>query len=240
MPKKQIFFMERFTFGFVLGFVPKALKYLIYGFISGLVFGIFLFYVNKSLYQSLLQSWSNRLLFGVQLLNNHYTTWFILNNLVAMITAIMGILLILLLIKRRRHMKRNRFELFEKHHPRMTLLSLYMIPIGAVFINAFFVSILLTYVYLSSGYTELLRAVLILLPNGLNEILALLFASSLGLSYLKIIEPLILKGKWERTIDVSKKLVFSKTSLYFILFIVILIVFAAYLEGSAFHLLMRH
>jgi uncharacterized membrane protein SpoIIM required for sporulation len=114
-----------------------------------------------------------------------------------------------------------------------------MIPIGALFINSFLISVLLTYVYLTEGFQKLMLIFAAIFPNGINEILALILASSLALSYLKIMKPLILKNKMKEAIKLSKQLIFSKTSLYIFIFIVILIVFAAYLEGSAISLLTK-
>ena len=224
--------MKRFTLSYVLKFFPSTLKYLFFGFLSGAVFGFALFYVNKNLYQEILQTWSKRILFGAALLQNQYTLWFIANNLIALVFAIIGIVLLLILISRRKRFTSNRFAAFEKHHPKITLASLYMIPIGVVFINSFLITLFLTYTYLNDGFQKLMLVFVAIFPNGINEILALMLASSLGLSYLKIMRNLILKNKMREAIKVGKQLVFSKTSLYIFILIVILIVFAAYLEGS--------
>lgn len=224
--------MNRFTLSYVLKFIPSTLKYLFFGFLSGAVFGFILFHVNKDLYQEILQTWFKRILFGAALLQNQYTLWFIANNLIALFIAIVGIVLLLILISRRKRFTSNRFAAFERHHPKITLASLYMIPIGVVFINSFLITLFLTYTFLNDGFQNLMLIFVAIFPNGINEILALVFASALGLSYLNIMKPLILKNRMREAIKVGKKLTFSKTSLYIFILIVILIVFAAFLEGS--------
>jgi len=231
--------MNKFKLSYVLGFIPSTLVYLLCGFVCGAIFGFTLFYFDKNLYQAILETWFKRILFGATLLQNNYTLWFIANNLVALTFAIVGFVLLLILISRRRRFTSNRFVAFEKHHPKVTLASLYMIPIGAVFINSFLISILLTCAYLNEGFQKLMLIFVGIFPNGINEILALVFASSLALSYLEIIKPLILKNKMKEAIKVGKQLIFSKTSFYIFIFIIILIVFAAYLEGSAISLLTK-
>jgi hypothetical protein len=231
--------MNKFKLSYVLEFIPSTLAYLFYGFIGGAIFGFSLFYIDKSLYQAILQTWFKRILFGAALLQKNYILWFIANNLIALVFAIVGFVLLLILISRRRRFTSNRFVAFERHHPKITLASLYMIPIGALFINSFLISVLLTYVYLTEGFQKLMLIFAAIFPNGINEILALILASSLALSYLKIMKPLILKNKMKEAIKLSKQLIFSKTSLYIFIFIVILIVFAAYLEGSAISLLTK-
>jgi len=225
--------MKKFKLNYVLEFIPSTLAYLFYGFLSGVIFGFALFYIDKSLYQAILQTWFKRILFGAALLQKNYILWFIANNLMALIFAIVGFVLLLIVISRRRRFTSNRFAAFEKHNPKVTLFSLYMIPIGALFINSFLISILLTYVYLSEGFQKLMQIFVAIFPNGISEILALILASSLALSYIKIIRQLILKNKMKEAIKVGKELIFSKTSLYIFIFIVILVVFAAYLEGTA-------
>jgi uncharacterized membrane protein SpoIIM required for sporulation len=114
-----------------------------------------------------------------------------------------------------------------------------MLPIGALLINSFLISFFIVYVYLSRGYDQFIQSIQILSMNGITEMLALVLAATLGLAYVKILEPLILERKWKEAIQVGKKMVFSKTSLYIFIFIAILVVFSAYAEGIGVLLLKR-
>jgi len=226
--------MEHFDLKFVLKQLPFTILYFSMGCIFGIVSGYSLFYTNKSLYEQILSLWFKRILFGLKFLNNQYIFWFILNNFVAMVLIVTGSLLVLLTVfKRKRFVLYNkRFENIERHHPKMTVNSLFIIPIGAVFVNGFLISLFSTYVLLNSGYAELTNLISFLLPHGMNEILALLLASSLGLSYVKIMKPLILKKRWNEAISVGKNMIFSKTTLYVLIFIAILVVFSGFIEGA--------
>jgi len=225
--------MEHFNFRFVLKQLPYTLLYFLIGVITGAVFGYGLFYTKKSLYEYILSLWFKRILFGVKFLDNQYILWFILNNFVVMILIVVGSVLILMNVFRtRKFFQHRRFQSIERHHPRMTTASLYMIPIGAVFVNGFLISFFSTFVFLNLGYSKLIDLLLLLSPHGINEILALLLASSLGLSYVKIMEPLILKKRWNEAISVGKKMIFSKTTLYVLAFIAILVVFSGFIEGA--------
>lgn len=213
--------------------------YLILGFFLGAVFGYFLFFTNQhAIFSFIVAILFERLLFGAQILGNHYTLWFAINNSFALILAIVGGILLLVSIGRRRRRFSNRFASFEKYHPKITLSSLYMIPIGATIINSFLISLLLAFIYFTEGYSKLVLGIISILPNGITEIFALLLATSLGLSYVKIMEPFILKKKWREAINVGKKMVFSRTSLYVFIFVIFLILFSAYLEGRDLSLLL--
>jgi len=186
-----------------------------------------------------LQLWLTRTIFGAKFLDYHYSTWFAINNLATIVVMVVGVLFIMFLMSKRRRFASNRFAAYEKHHPKMTLVSLYMIPVGAVFINSFLIGFLLAFAYLNFGFSEFAIIASSLFPHGINEILALLFASSLGLAYLKIIEPLVLKNKLNEAIQIGKKLIFSRTTFYILAFIIILILFSAFLEGREIALLTK-
>jgi uncharacterized membrane protein SpoIIM required for sporulation len=150
-----------------------------------------------------------------------------------MILIVAGSVLILINVARtKKFFYANRFRSIERRHPQMTVKSLFMIPVGAMFINGFLISLFCTFVFLNSGYTKLLDLILLLLPHGINEILALFLASSLGLSYVKIMEPLILKKRWDEAIAVGKRMILSKVTLYVLIFIAILVVFGGFVEGA--------
>ncbi|MFH0711357.1 MAG: hypothetical protein V1944_02155 [Candidatus Aenigmatarchaeota archaeon] len=223
--------MEKFDLGLVLRQLPKAVTYLIIGFILGATVGYFLFSISRASYEVILSSWFKRVMFGAKLLNNQYVLWFIINNFVALILAIAGGVLIITNIGRKRAGYSKRFQVFEKHHPKVTMFSLYMLPIGALLINSFLIAFFLMYVYLSRGYDQLIQSLSVLSLNGITEMLALVLAASLGLSYVKVLEPFIMKRKWKESIGLGKKVVWSKTSFYVFVLIAILIVFSAYAEG---------
>ena len=231
--------MKRFGFRFVVSFVPRIISYLILGFILGAIFGYFLFYVSRSFYEFILSSWFQRIMFGAKYLDNQYTLWFVINNFLALTLAIVGGMFLLINIGKKRSTFSNRFKSYERYHPKVTVFSLYMLPIGAILINSFLISLFLIFAYLNNGYQTFLLSVGALVPHGVNEIFALVLASSLGLSYVKILEPIIMKKKWEEAIKTGKQMVFSKTTLYIFIFIAILILFSAFLEGSKIMLMAR-
>ncbi|MBS3055232.1 MAG: stage II sporulation protein M [Candidatus Aenigmarchaeota archaeon] len=231
--------MNKFNFTFVVSLIPKVISYLTLGFVIGAICGYLLFYANRPFYEFILKSWFQRILFGAKYLDNQYTLWFVINNFLALTLAIVGGMFLLMSIGRRRFAFSNKFKSFERYHPKVTMFSLYMLPIGATFINSFLISLFLVFTYLSRGYDIFLLSVNALVPHGINEIFALILASSLGLSYVKILEPIIMKKRWEEAIKLGKQMVLSKTSFYVFLFIAILILFSAFLEGSKFLLLSR-
>lgn len=97
--------MEKFDFSFVVRFIPKIVTYLIVGFVVGAVVGFVMFFVNKDFYLLILTTWFKRILFGAKFLDNQYVLWFVINNLAAMLLAIVGGVLLIITIGRRRSEK---------------------------------------------------------------------------------------------------------------------------------------
>jgi hypothetical protein len=217
--------------------VIKNLKisffYLVVGCFLGLIFGFFLFFVNKPIYQQIIALFIKRTTFGVEYLGS-YKLWFILNNLIVTFLIVASALLITTIVFSEKRMSKffRRFERAEKSRPKMILFSLYIIPIGSLITNGFPITLLLVYTLLNFGFQEFEKIFLFLIPHGMCEILGLLFSSALVLTYLKVLKPYILTKKWEEVKKISKKLLFSKTTVIFILLITLLIVFSGLIEGS--------
>lgn len=225
----------KFDFVDVIKEAPKGLMYFIIGVLSGAFFSIATFIINKDFIETLLDMWSSRLLFGIELVGeNWYSLWFIANNLLVMIVVIAASVFILVQISRRPPKVSKRLKKFrdiEKKYPEITVAGLYIVPIGALIINGFIISMFATYVYLNYGITSFINAVMLMIPHGINEIVALVLACSLGMSYLKIMRPYIMKKNQKKAISIGKELLFSRTSLYMFVLIIILIVFSGLLEG---------
>jgi len=206
-------------------------------FVVGCSFGVFigfvLFFSNKVLFQQVIDLFLKRITFGIQYFGN-YKLWFILNNLVVIFLMITGILLMMtMFLRKRKSIKifNTRFRRIQER-PEITLFSLYMIPLGALFINGFLVSLLLAYTLLNFGFQKFEGLFLILLPHGINEILGLLFSSALGLSYLEVLKSYILNRRWDEAKKIGKRLLLSKTTVLVVIWIIILIIFSGFLEGS--------
>jgi hypothetical protein len=226
--------MKKLTHLSVIRQLPEVFLYFLMGSVAGFLFGYFLFNFNKSSYEFILTLWFKRLLFGVKFVGNQYIFWFIINNFTAMLLAIAAALLILTQIARRKdYLFAKRFKFTEKRHPKITLFSLYMIPIGALIINGFLISLFLTFVLLNNGFDQLTLILLKLSPHGVGELLGLFLATSLGLCYIKILSHLILSKKWNLSIKESKKLFFSNVTIFYIFLIAVLVVFSGYLEGTS-------
>lgn len=224
--------MEKLTSRFVIHQLPEVFFYFVLGSVAGGAFGHYLFYSNKIFYEFLLTVWFKRILFGVKFLNNQYIFWFILNNFTAMLVAIAASLLVLTQIaKRKTYLFARKFKMSEKRHPKITLLSLYMIPTGALIINGFLISLFLTFILLSNGFDKFVLILLKLSPHGVGELLALFLATALGLSYIKILSPLILSKKWNLCVKESKNLFLSWVTILFIFLIAVLVVFSGFVEG---------
>ena len=170
---------------------------------------------------------------GIELLGEHYTLWFILNNIVALMIIVMASVFIFMFVLKKRRIPKSfkKFSLIERHNPRITLYSAYIIPIGALVINGFLVNLFLTHALFSYGIERAIGAVILMMPHGVNELMALFMASSLGLAYLKILSPMIKRGQIDKSIALSKVLLTSNTTLFFIGFIALLIIFSGFLEG---------
>lgn len=224
--------MKKLTLGFVLEQMPRSFLYLISAFVIGTISGYILFYYNKQLFEHILNLWFKRILFGVGFFGEYYGIWFIINNVVALMLVIVSTVLIMIHIsKTPTFFITKRFRSLEKHRPKITLFGLYMVPVGALLINGFLISLFVTYVLLNSGFSSFVSIILLLLPHGVSELLALLFASSLGLAYLKILSPIILKKKWSLCTKTGKKLLTSRVTLLVIAIVAILVVFSGFIEG---------
>jgi uncharacterized membrane protein SpoIIM required for sporulation len=125
----------------------------------------------------------------------------------------------------------KRFRSFEKRRPKIILSALYIIPIGALTINGFLLSLFSTYVLLNYGKEKFLFAILLTFPHGINEILALLFATSLVLAYLQILKPIILRGNLKLAVKKIKNLIASRVTIFFTILIILLVLFSGVLEG---------
>lgn len=211
---------------------PSSLYFVIGSFL-GVFSGLTLFVFNKDLLDFILTVWFKRILFGTTIFGNQYTFWFVLNNIVVLLLIVVASILIMFLIMRKRkYISYDRFGIMEKQHPRITLLSLYVIPIGALMINGFLLSLFVFYVLFNYGFDKFVTSMLLLLPHGINEILALFLASSLALSYIKILSPLILARKWNSCRKVGKELLSSRVTLFIITLIAILVLFSGFIEGA--------
>lgn len=225
--------MEKISISDVVKYMSLSFFYFILGCSFGMFSGYLLFFFNKTLYQQIINLFVRRLTFGIQYVGN-YKIWFILNNLVVILLLISSILIMTNVIFRKRRTIKffTRFENIEKHRPRMMLFSLYMIPIGVLIINGFLISLLLIYTLLNFGFQRFQIFFLLLLPNGINEILALVLSSSLVLVYLKILKPYILNKRWKEAKKVARQLLTSNTTMFMLALIVLLIIFSGFVEGS--------
>jgi len=224
--------MRKFTLGFVLRQLPASLLYLTLGFVIGFYSGYFLFRLNKSFYESLLTVYSQRILLGVNFFGNNYALWYILNNMIALMLIIVAIILIIIYrSKTPTFLLSEKIKILQKYRPKMLLTGLYMIPVGVPMVNGFLVSFFITYTLLNFGFNRLVMALFLILPHGMNELLALLFASSLGLAYLKILSPFILQGKWNVCTRTGKQLLGSRVTIFVVILICILVIFGGLLEG---------
>jgi len=235
----------------VLKEVPRAFAYFLIGAVSGAVAGEILFAFNNALFAFIIELWSRRLLFGLDFITKltggkNYTLWFVVNNLAVMLVVIAASVFILTRISSRNRLLEKRLEKrfgsrfknlkkfrdIEKRRPRMTVNSLYMIPVGALIVNGFLIALFAMYVFLNYSAENFSRAILLLLPHGINEIAALVLASSLGLSYLKIISPMVMKGRMNEAIKVGGQLLKTKATFYILAIIFMLIVFSGFIEGT--------
>lgn len=214
-----------FTFRFVLRYLPRTFFFLISSFLFGLLMGYLLFNFNKNVFESIINLWSSRVLIGFNLFG---PSWFMVNNLIAMALIVLAFMLIVYI-----YYKTSKFRKFyrKRYHPKITLFGLYIIPFGALFINGFFTSLFSIYILLNFGLAKFATAVLFQYPHGINEMLALILASSLALAYIDIIRPFVLKDDWKNCIRKGKELIFSRTTLIFIILILLLIMFSGFIEG---------
>lgn len=224
--------MKGLKLSFVLKHLPRAILYLLLGLFLGSFFSWLLFNFNKNFLEFVIAIWFKRILLGINLFGEYSAFWFIFNNTFALLVVIFASWFILTHIsKTPEFLITKRFKKLKKHRAKIILSGLYMIPLGALLINGFLISLFITYVFLNFGFDVFIRVVFLLLPHGITESFALLLASSLGLAYLKILSPYILKGRWELCSKELKKLLTSGCSLFIISLVIILIVFSGFLEG---------
>jgi len=222
--------MREITVKLVLAQLKTAIKYFLLSIVFGIVSCFLLFKINKEILETILNLWSKRILLGIIFLGEKFSvSWFIANNIIALMLIIVGCLLILILPRSKGRFKK--FKDIERQRPKIILSALYIIPLGALAINGFFLSLFFTYILLNFGKEKFLLALALTFPHGTIEILALLFASSLVLAYLKILKPIILKGNLKRAVKVAKRLLASRVTLFFIAIIILLLFFSGIIEG---------
>jgi uncharacterized membrane protein SpoIIM required for sporulation len=227
---------EKIIFRDVFAQLPFSFLYFAVSSVVGFATGLILSLINKAWLDYLIQLWVRRTTFGLEYFNGNYKLWFITNNLVAMLMILVGIMLLAMMIMRRRYVARSSMQWkarsFEKHHPHVTLYSFYMLPIGALAINGFLISLFLSYSYLSFPTEKFITSFLLLLPHGFSELLALFIASSLGLVFIKKMRPYILSGEWPKAVGASKNMLRSRATIIIVIFIILLIFFSGFIEGS--------
>jgi len=225
--------MGKISISDVVKHLATSFFYFILGCSFGTFTGFLLFFWNKTIYQKIIDLFIKRITFGIEYLGS-YKLWFILNNLFVVLLMIISVLLIMSMVFRKRRPTKflKRFQGVEENRPKVTLFSLYIIPIGALIINGFLITLLLVYTLLNLGFQEFQTLFIFLLPHGINEILGLLFSSALGLAYLEVLKPYILSKQWEEAKKIGKQLLLSKTTLIVVIFVAILIIFGGFLEGS--------
>ena len=222
----------KFSVKSVVRQIPCSILFFVLGCTSGAFLSSFLFLVDKQLLAQILNLWSKRILFGLEIFQENYTFWFLLNNSIALIViSLASVLIAIYIFRTPTFLVSKKFRNVEKHRPKITLIGLYMVPILAPFLNGFFNTLFVFYILLAYGFKNLQTVLFLILPHGISEIIALLLASSLGLAYLKILKPLILKKKWKKCIKIGKKLVKTKTTVFFITLILILAILGSSVEG---------
>jgi uncharacterized membrane protein SpoIIM required for sporulation len=213
------------TFHLVLRQIPRTFLFFLSGIILGIIVGYALFNINKGIFEDIIKLWSTRILFGFNLMGS---SWFMINNLIAILIIILAFILILgMFYKTPKHTRRFNIE---RNNPKITLFGLYIIPFGASLINGFFLSLFSIYILLNFGLEKFAIAVLLQYPHGIVEIPALILASSLALAYIEIVRPLVLKADWKKCVSKGKELIFSRVTLFFVIVILILIIFSGFIE----------
>lgn len=231
--------MSKLTFQFVFRQIPITLAYFFVSFLASIVLGFFIFNLKKSLYETILNLWFKRLLLGFNLFGKSNPFWFTLNNIIVMLLIVLATALMVFLIMRRTSRFSSRPRMMERRHPKITLASLYMIPIGALVINGFLIGFFLTYAFLNYGFNEFKTSILLLVPHGINEVLALILATSLALSYIKILSPFVLNRRWDICRKRVKELLLSNVSFFVVFLIILLTLFSGFVEGLLTILLTR-
>lgn len=224
--------MKNLKLRFVLKQIPYSILYLLLGLFVGAISSYIFFSLNPYFLKFILGIWFRRILLGISLFEEYPAFWFILNNTIALLVIIFASWFILTNIsKTPEFLITKKFRRLKKHRGKIILSGLYIIPLGSLLINGFLISLFVTYVFLNFGFDVFAKTLLLLLPHGITESSALLLASSLGFSYLKILSPYILNSKWNLCSKKLKKLLFSRCSLFVIFLIIILVLFSGILEG---------
>lgn len=225
--------MKEISVADVIKYLSVSFFYFILGCSFGMFTGFLLFFFNKTLLQKIIDIFIKRITFGAQYVGS-YKLWFILNNLFVVLLMVVAVLLVMTVVLRRRRPIKffKRFARVEENRPKVTLFSLYMIPIGAMMINGFLVTLLLIYTLMNFGYQNFETLFLFLLPHGISEILGLLFSSALALAYLEVLKPYILNRQWEKAKKIGKQLLLSKTTAMVVFLIILLIIFSGFIEGN--------
>ena len=224
--------MEKTYFKSIILQMRNSLAYFVIGALLGSGISSILFIIDKNLVEIIINAWLKRVTFGLKYFGGNYKLWFITNNLVALLMIVVALVLIICMFIRRRNTGILFFKRYEKENPRITLYSLYMIPIGALIINGALIFFFLTYILWSQGVENFSTALALMMPHGVNEFIALILVSSYGLVYIKMIKPFVLKRDWGSIKKTSKRLFFSQTTVVFIVIILILVVFSGVVEGS--------
>jgi len=224
--------MEKTYFKSIILQMRNSLAYFVIGALLGSGIASILFIIDKNLVEIIINAWLKRVTFGLKYFGGNYKLWFITNNLVALLMIVVALVLIITMFLKRRRFHISYFRKYERENPRITLYSLYMIPIGALIINGALISFFLTYILWSQGIENFSTALALMMPHGVNEFIALILVSSYGLVYIKMIRPFVLKRNWNGITKTSKKFFFSQTTVVFIVIILILVVFSGVVEGS--------
>src|SRR3989344_1810080 len=94
--------MKDFGFPTVLNKLPLMIMLFVFGMTSGFAVGSIVFEFNREAFQTLVELWSKRILFGVNYLGGNYSVWFILNNLFVMTLLVAISLLFMMFILHRK------------------------------------------------------------------------------------------------------------------------------------------
>jgi hypothetical protein len=197
------------------------------------LFGIgltyFLHVFNPVVLEILVRVWSERLLLGMRLFG---VTWFILNNVLAMFLLLTACFLILIWVtKTPEYYLTKVFKRARKYRARLIWFGLRLIPMGALFVNSFLITLLLSWVWLKFGSGVALNIALLLLPHGLNELIALVLATSLVLAYLHVLSPFVLAERWKEAARQAKSLLVAKPTLVIALIILAQLTLSGAIEG---------
>jgi hypothetical protein len=178
----------------------------------------------------MIRFWSHRLLLGTQVLGPF---WFAVNNLMALLLLITASVLILVNVtKTPTFLLTRRFRALRRYRSRAILIGLYLVPVGALLINGFLLTLFLTWVWLDLGWPSAQLALTLIIPHGMAELFALILAASLGLAYLEILTPLVRAERWQAAAQMGKELLTSRTTLFIGAIILTQLIFSGLIEGA--------